>query len=132
MYSTPGTQRYVLPWGLLLDLTDRGPLWDPLLNSHSYTYNTSTHTFRSSHITPQAPTEWLHFTGHWGDKAYPITDKRQYLFAGQYHYVSGPPGPYSHRLDRKKVCQGKGDCRIKHWLSEKLEWRMDDDNDGTM
>ena len=31
MYATPGLHPYILPWGLLHDQTDRGPLWDPSL-----------------------------------------------------------------------------------------------------
>jgi len=41
MYAMPGTHPYVLPFGLLADVTDRGPLWDPVLNHYSYFYNTS-------------------------------------------------------------------------------------------
>jgi hypothetical protein len=41
MYAMPGTHPYVLPWGLLADVTDKGPLWDPVLNYLAYHYNTS-------------------------------------------------------------------------------------------
>lgn len=41
MYATPGIQDYVLPFRILRDTTDRGPLWDPLLNIYSYHYNTT-------------------------------------------------------------------------------------------
>ncbi|KAK8206898.1 Vacuolar protein sorting-associated protein 62 [Zalaria obscura] len=116
MYATPGLHPYVLPWGLLHDQTDRGPLWDPLLNAHAYTYNYTTRHLRSSTQTPHAPTSWFHFSGHWGDKFYPLSDPRQYRFAGQYHYVNGPLGPRFKNLGRKKVCQGNERCVIKHWL----------------
>ncbi|KAI5199914.1 hypothetical protein E4T39_05971 [Aureobasidium subglaciale] len=57
--------------------------------------------------------------GHWGDKIYPMSDKRQYSFWGQYHYVSGPLGPRYKNLGRKKVCQRmQAQCIIKHWLGE--------------
>ena len=118
MYATAGTHPYVLPWGILHDETDRGPLWDPLLNSHTYTYNYTTDTLRSSNVTPHAPTEWFYFAGHWGDKFYPLEDSRQYRFAGQYHYVNGPLGPRFKNLGRKKVCQGRSTdpCVIKNWI----------------
>ena len=118
MYSTPGLQPYVLPWGILHDITDRGPLWDPLLNSHSYTYDYKNGTLRSSNLSPEAPTNWFHYAGHWGDKFYPLGDKRQYRIAGQYHYVNGPIGPKFKNLGRKKVCGGpdSAPCVIKHWL----------------
>ncbi len=118
MYATPGTHPYILPWGILHDLTDRGPLWDPSLNAHTYTYDHKTENLRSSNITSSAPTEWFHFAGHWGDKFYPLGDKRQYRFAGQYHYVNGPIGPKFKHLGRKKICQGPetAPCVIKNWL----------------
>jgi Vacuolar protein sorting-associated protein 62 len=118
MYATPGTHSYILPWGLLHDQTDKGPLWDPMLNSHLYTYDLQSDNLRPSNFTPEAPTEWFHFAGHWGDKQYPLGDSRQYLFAGNYHYVSGPSGPKFKNLGRKKICQGGESerCVIKNWL----------------
>jgi len=118
MYATPGTHSYILPWGLLHDQTDKGPLWDPALNSHMYTYDLRDDTLRSSNFTPAAPTGWFHFAGHWGDKQYPLGDSRQYLFAGNYHYVSGPLGPKFKNLGRRKICQGRESerCVIKNWL----------------
>lgn len=115
MYGTPGLHRYVLPLGLLHDTTDRGPLWDPLLNMHSYTYEWRTDALRSSTGNPFSPTEWFYFVGHWGDKAYPLSDKRQYRFADQYHYVNGPLGPRFKRLRRNWVCQSAKECKVKHW-----------------
>ncbi|KAJ4503651.1 Vacuolar protein sorting-associated protein 62 [Exophiala dermatitidis] len=118
MYSTPGTHPYILPWGILHDVTDRGPLWDPALNSHAYTYDFKADVLRASNITPSAPTEWFHFAGRWGDKHYPLDDRRQYRFAGQYHYVSGPYGPKFKNLGRGKICSGPetAPCVIKNWL----------------
>lgn len=115
-YATPGLHPYVLPWGLLHDETDRGPLWDPLKNHHAYVYNYTSGHLRSSTQTPDAPVSWFNFRGRWGDKFYPMSDSRQYKFAGQYHYVSGPLGPKFKNLGRKTVCQGNDKCVIKHWL----------------
>ena len=118
MYATPGIHSYILPWGLLHDQTDRGPLWDPTLNSHTYAYDYVDDTLRASNVTPHAPTEWFYFSGHWGDKFYPLSDSRQYRFAGQYHYVNGPLGPRFKNLGRRKVCQGSDTdlCVIKNWI----------------
>lgn len=119
MYGTPGTHTYVLPFGILYDMTDRGPLWDPVLNMYSYTYDFKKDILRSSTLNPQAPTSWFHFWGHWGDKFYPLSDPRQYRFLGQYHYVNGPIGPRFKRLGRQHICQG-GDsepCNIRTWFN---------------
>ena len=117
MYATPGLHSYILPWGLLHDETDRGPLWDPALNVHTYTYDHLNDKLRSSQLTPKAPTEWFHFNGHWGDKFYPLGDPRQYRFAGQYHYVNGPLGPKFKSLGRVHICpEEAATCTIKNWL----------------
>ena len=125
MYATAGRHPYVLPWGILHDETDKGPLWDPALNSHAYTYDHKNDTLRSSTLTPKAPTGWFFFAGHWGDKFYPLADKRQYRFAGQYHYVNGPLGPRFKNLGRKHICGSPDNepCVIKNWLggSARLE-----------
>ncbi|KAJ5349724.1 hypothetical protein N7541_007451 [Penicillium brevicompactum] len=120
MYATTGIHEYILPWGLLHDVTDRGPLWDPLLNSQTYTYDFESQDLRASTFTPSAPTEWFHFRGKWGDKFYPLGDERQYRFAGQYHYVNGPLGPKFKHLNRHKVCQGpdRAPCVIKNYIEQ--------------
>jgi hypothetical protein len=41
LYPTAGNQPYVLPFGILKDKTDAGPLWDPLQNLYAYHWNTS-------------------------------------------------------------------------------------------
>lgn len=116
MYATPGLHPYVLPWGLLHDQSDRGPLWDPAQNAHAFTYDHTNDILRASTHSPKAPVNWFHYAGHWGDKYYPLSDPRQYRFAGEYHYVNGPTGPKFKNLGREKVCQGRGECKIKHWL----------------
>jgi len=142
MYATPGLHPYVLPLGVLHDQTDRGPLWDPALNLHSYTFNLQNGALLASNHTPQAPTNWFYYGGRWGDKAYPMSDKRQYQLAGQYHYVSGPLGARFKNLGRSAVCQGRGKCDIRYWLPppglvkhispEQMEKDLDmEDSDGT-
>lgn len=117
MYGTPGMHPYILPWGLLHDETDRGPLWDPALNTAAYTFDTTTHIARASNATPYVPTSWLYFNGRWGDKRYPLSDPRQYEIAGQWHYDDGPTGPLFKNLARRSVCQTDTKCEIKHWRS---------------
>ncbi|KAL1890038.1 Vacuolar protein sorting-associated protein 62 [Sporothrix stenoceras] len=39
MYALPGTHPYVLPFKMLRDETDKGPLWDPALNNLAYHYD---------------------------------------------------------------------------------------------
>ncbi|XP_014557817.1 hypothetical protein COCVIDRAFT_25620 [Bipolaris victoriae FI3] len=119
MYATEGTHPYVLPGGILHDVTDRGPLWDPVLNMYSYKYNYRTDRLVSSNLNPVAPTSWFYFAGHWGDKFYPLSDPRQYRFLGQYHYVNGPLGPRFKNLGRQEICQGNGECTLKRRAGER-------------
>lgn len=122
MYVTPGPHPYILPWGVLADDTDRGPLWDPALNVQSYTYDLK--TVRSSTRNPKAPTDWFDYSGHWGDKYYPLSDPRQYRFAGQYHYLSGPYGPKFKHLDRTHACQGPLKCDLLRWAGDERPKRL--------
>lgn len=85
---------------------------------HAYTYNMTERRLRSSNLTPKSPTEWFYFTGQWGDKAYPLSDRRQYTFAGQSHYVDGPTGPIHKNLGRKEVCMNMKECKVKKSLAD--------------
>jgi hypothetical protein len=134
MYATPGNHPYILPFGLLADVTDRGPMWDPAQNYLAYHYNTSvTHhadaksfgvptiqqvkdTLQPAAQNPKAPIGWWWYAGHWGDKFYELGDFRQWRFVGQYHYVNGPFGPRFKNLGRSKVCQSRGSCMIQSTL----------------
>lgn len=119
MYATAGVHPYVLPGGILHDVTDRGPLWDPTLNMYSYTYDYQRDHLATSNITPEAPIGFFYFAGHWGDKFYPLSDPRQYRFLGQYHYVNGPLGPRFKNLGRQQICQGNGECILKDTLESR-------------
>ncbi|KAL5115432.1 Vacuolar protein sorting-associated protein 62 [Pleosporales sp. CAS-2024a] len=118
MYATAGVHPYVLPGGILQDVTDRGPLWDPVQNMYSFTYDYRKDKLVSSNLTPDAPTSWFYFVGHWGDKFYPLSDARQYRFLGQYHYVNGPLGPRFKNLGRQEICQGNDECVLKKWIGD--------------
>lgn len=39
MYAVPGNHPYVLPFQMLKDVTDKGPLWDPAKNNLAYFYD---------------------------------------------------------------------------------------------
>ena len=140
-YATTGLHPYILPLGLLHDETDKGPLWDPAMNCMKYTYDVKNDTLTPDRRTSDAPTEWFFFNGHWGDKLYPLDDRRQYEFAGQYHYVTGPLGPRFKHLGRRKVCQGpyKNECDVRKWLDAEGEYEIpiypgpgDGDSEGEM
>lgn len=147
MYAQPGKHPYVLPFNMLADVTDKGPLWDPAHNYLGYHYNTSithdvdaqasssstdkdvqaqdhTNSFQPAASNPKAPVGWWWFNGHWGDKFYELSDRRQWRFAGQYHYVNGPLGPKFKNLGRSRVCQSRGTCTIVDSLIEgkKRSW----------
>lgn len=118
-YPTAGDQPYVLPFGMLKDVTGRGARWDPIRNFYGYTYELSTTrgahgegTFRAATLNPRAPTSWLQFNGRWGDQRYPLNDTRQYRFFGETHFASGPTGPKDKRLEREEVCDSDK-CRIE-------------------
>ncbi|KAK8084821.1 hypothetical protein PG997_006092 [Apiospora hydei] len=124
MYATPGDHPYVLPFNLLKDQTDRGPLWDPARNIRSYWYDYTkegeeddTLGLEPTKENPDEPTNWFHYEGPWGDKLYGLDDTRQYRLFGQYHYVTGPTGPKHKNLGREKMCL-LWRCKIIHSLSE--------------
>ncbi|TQS35949.1 hypothetical protein Golomagni_03616 [Golovinomyces magnicellulatus] len=152
MYATPGKHPYILPFGLLADITDKGPLWDPSLNYLAYHYDTPiTHdidarfqsddffsnsssqtsqsqirdtkdSFQPAACNPTAPTGWWWYDGRWGDKFYELRDSRQWRFAGQYHYVNGPFGPRFKNLGRANVCQSGSTCEIVKDISKRMSW----------
>lgn len=111
MYARPGQHPYILPFHLLRDTTDRGPLWDPTRNLQAYTYTGG--VLRAATRNPRSPTGWFDFDGRWGDKYYLLSDRRQYRFANQYHYLSGPWGPKYKNLMRESVCQRPEKCVVK-------------------
>ncbi|KAF4511858.1 hypothetical protein G6O67_001064 [Ophiocordyceps sinensis] len=138
MYALPGEHPYILPFGMLKDVTDKGPLWDPALNNYAYHYDYTRSepeqakdpeadalrdapSLVPAASNPSAPTSWFHYKGGWGDEVYALADPRQWRLFGQYHYVTGPNGPKFKRLDRPKLC-GKPKCRILYELDPKGTW----------
>ncbi|RCI09273.1 hypothetical protein L249_1511 [Ophiocordyceps polyrhachis-furcata BCC 54312] len=126
MYALPGDHPYVLPFGLLKDVTDRGPLWDPALNNLAYHYDYTRDDDQAldpATSNPSAPTSWFHFAGRWGDAVYPLADGRQWRLFGQYHYVTGPSGPKFKHLHRSRLCSAEGKmCRLLYQLDPKGTW----------
>ena len=107
LYPTAGKTDHTIPNlnlstpFLLVDYTDAGPLYDPLLCSFLYSYTSDTFT----PYTPTAPTSYLSFTGRWGDEEYPANDPRQKgknLLTFK-KYTGGPTGPADKQLMRKDV-----------------------------
>ena len=141
MYPLPGPHPYIIPFGLLKDVTDKGPLWDPSLNKYAYHYDyvvdkghaddsekgPSERESRDSGSlvpaaeNPSAPTSWFHFAGRWGDEVYSLADPRQWRLFGQYHYVTGPDGPKFKALNRSKLCQ-LDSCHISYELDPLGKW----------
>ncbi|EQB45583.1 putative vacuolar protein sorting-associated protein TDA6 [Colletotrichum gloeosporioides] len=146
MYAQAGDHPYVLPFKMLKDVTDKGPLWDPAKNAYTYWYDyvqdldedldddlddevdvASGHRKENpvslvpTAENPDAPTSWFHYAGPWGDKLYSLADMRQWRLFAQYHYVSGPLGPKFKRLDREKLCITTR-CRILDNLKPGQTW----------
>jgi hypothetical protein len=118
MYALPGLHPYVLPFKMLKDVTDKGPLWDPALNHYAFWYDYELDreeedlpaeqertSLTPASSNPDLPTSWFHFDGYWGDDVYPLSDQRQWRLFSEYHYTTGPSGPKFKNLGRRKVCQ---------------------------
>ncbi|RYP37118.1 hypothetical protein DL767_003072 [Monosporascus sp. MG133] len=126
MYAMPGDHPYILPFGVLKDQTDRGPLWDPRKNFRAYWYDytaAASNGLEPVREQPEAPTGWFHYGGRWGDRLYGLDDARQWRLFGQYHYVTGPTGPKFKNLAREKMCLSRN-CRILQSITEgrKSSW----------
>ncbi|KAJ9504146.1 hypothetical protein H2202_000202 [Exophiala xenobiotica] len=86
----------------LVDVADKGRIWDPVQPAWIYSYNAATDVLTA--LEPiNAPTDWFHFTGGWGDKQYSDKDPRQSTvpYFGLKKYNNGPAGPKFKHLLRK-------------------------------
>lgn len=107
-YATTGSHDHTipgidLPIGILLvDNTDAGFFWDPLLSAYyasvSFASGSTTPVFAAYDST--TPINWLNFVGKWGDEQYQSSFPDQYDIFGQTHYSSGPTGPEAKDLER--------------------------------
>jgi len=121
-YATPGKHAYALPFQLLADSCSRGHLWDPLLNLISFVHDPNAKgwpeapKFKASMQNPRAHSSWLEYKGCWGDKRYTLGDPkgRNYRFAGELKYLSGPLGPWDKALDRHLLCEhADKECNVR-------------------
>ncbi|KAF2769032.1 hypothetical protein EJ03DRAFT_389592 [Teratosphaeria nubilosa] len=111
-----------LPDGFVLDYTDFGSMWDPMLSAYHYSYDASTGTFTA--YDSSSPVNWLYFFGHWGDEGYPDSDRRQVcvpvlgdITDALCKYTNGPTGPIYKQLNRAKVCPNNGErCIVRKKL----------------
>ncbi|KAI9800713.1 MAG: hypothetical protein M1833_003128 [Piccolia ochrophora] len=109
-------------FGLIQDHTDQGKLWDPILTSYHHIYSKSDKTFTPADGV--GPTNWLYFTGHWGDQTYLNDDSRQtraLAIDSLKKYVEGPTGPIEKHLIRDEPCLLSGDyknCEVLGALSK--------------
>ncbi|CAG7918247.1 unnamed protein product [Penicillium olsonii] len=97
-HAIPGIN---LPVGFVMDYTDRGRVWDPVVNAYFYTYDAKTATFEA--FNSKDPVAWLNFNGKWGDDQPPGEPE---IF-GEAKNVAGPNGPKFKGLGRKLICPSK-------------------------
>lgn len=123
-YGTVGQHSHDIPYYMLSDFTDRGPLWDPAQNYLAYTYDGQTVTFANG-STPGREERWgnwLNYLGAWGDKKLVPTDPRQKYSPFEWRYIDGPLGPLTKNLMRAGVCQRSkwwnviGACQVRRTL----------------
>lgn len=135
-YASVGQHPHDLPYNILSDFTDRGPLWNPSRNYLGYTYdgtkvypgNNTSHKGRELEYG-----NWLAFDGHWGDMQLPSNDPRQvYNLIGGYRYIDGPTGPLLKNLIRLVPCE-----RSKWWnfwggciIRKNIKWGIGVESEG--
>lgn len=138
-YVSVGTHPHDLPYEILCDFTDRGPLWNPTKNYLGYTYDgkfvyPAENNTNSKHKGREiAYGDWLTFTGHWGDKQLEDDDPRQtHSLIGGYKYIDGPRGPLKKNLLRIIPCE-----RHKWWnfwngcnVRENIKWGIGVESEG--
>jgi len=104
-----------IPKRIVYDHTSEGLLWDPTLSAYYYMYDIAT-----KKLTPakkDSPTEYLEFSGKWGDQEYGDDVKGQENIYGFHKWTGGPQGPMFKNLDRKDVClPNKPICIIRESL----------------
>jgi amino acid transporter len=107
----------------LIDIADKGRLWDPISQAYLYTYDPKTETFIAAE-PGNAPIDWLYFNGNWGDERYRDSDPRQYTvpYFGLKKFDSGPNGPkFKHLVRKELVPDGKPETSLMKTL---VHWYM--------
>ncbi|KAF1809910.1 hypothetical protein P152DRAFT_476043 [Eremomyces bilateralis CBS 781.70] len=122
-YATKGNHDHTiphvnLPFGFLMDQTEKGVRYDPLRSAYCYsvTFDGEVPSFAS--YDGATPTDWLYFTGRWGDKTYPDSDPRQrnFLRLGIRKFSDGPTGPRDKGLNRRGICPNGTSCWVRPFL----------------
>ncbi|GEQ67080.1 hypothetical protein JCM33374_g743 [Metschnikowia sp. JCM 33374] len=138
-YVSVGTHPHDLPYQILCDFTDRGPLWNPTKNYLAYTYDGNFVYPAERNANPKHTGReldygnWLTFTGHWGDKQLESSDPRQtHSLIGGYKYIDGPRGPLKKNLLRIIPCE-----RHKWWnfwngcnVRQNIKWGIGVESEG--
>ncbi|KAH6661725.1 vacuolar protein sorting-associated protein [Verticillium dahliae] len=110
MYAQPGFHPYILPFKLLKDVTDRGPLWDPAKNTYSYWYDYERDVDDGLDVDADVD----------GEVEYLLSRKRcQRFFVDAHRRESRRPRPV--RLGREKLCITNR-CRILDRLKPGQTW----------
>lgn len=111
-YPSTGQHAHDIPYSILSDFTDRGPLWDPSLNYLAYTYNDDKVSAANGTVPFREVSygNWLLYNGTWGDKMLAANDSRQHWSPFEWKYIDGPIGPLGKNLQRVSPCQ-----RCKWW-----------------
>lgn len=139
-YPSVGQHPHDLPYEILCDFTDRGPLWNPTRNYLGYTYDgVKVHPNIGRNANPKHTGrewlygDWLYYGGAWGDQELPPSDPRQkYNIIGGYKYILGPTGPLHKNLNRIKPCE-----RTKWWnfwggcnIRTNIKWGVGVESEG--
>lgn len=124
MYPQAGQQNYTGLPVAIYDITDKGHLWDPILNYKSYFFSNELGFSYTSNtpIQQQDPQSlgWLKFLGYWGDQKYERSNPNQTCIGGMCFFDGGPLGPQAKSLGRGWIC-GNSDCKPQSTLPTILE-----------
>lgn len=124
-YATVGQHSHDIPYHMLSDFTDRGPLWDPAQNFLAYWWDGESLRYGNGTVAGRedAYGPWLLFGGHWGNRKLPPEDPRQKFHPFEWRYIDGPLGPLAKNLLRDRPCQRSKwwnflhTCRIRRQLN---------------
>lgn len=123
-YATVGQHSHDIPFHMLSDFTDRGPLWNVKENYLAYIYDGS-YVYPSNGTHPTRELKlggWLTYLERWGDQKLPPDDPRQRYHPFEWRMIDGPTGPLTKHLDRVNPCQRSKwwnllkTCKVRHHL----------------
>lgn len=119
--KTSGDHNYEhIPFGLLKDQTNKGPVWDVTKNFRGFWYTPSTGAISTAQGAGTGGTlqtlegvNWLNFGGSWGDKKWPTSKFGQYCVGSECHIEDGPTGKNTQARHRRLRLSR---TIIAHWL----------------